>query len=266
MKISNMIEKLFIFSVDLFYSLVPRPVPAMEKLKKSKIVAHRGDHFQANLIENTIPAFNRALENNVWGFEFDIRWTKDLQPVVFHDADLLRIFGSSKKIKDLTLDHIKQSFPLIPTLKEVIEKYGKKMHIMAEIKEEEYPDPEFQNGVLKDIFSSIEPAADYHVLSLAPSMFSIINFAPENSFVAVAETNLRELSELSLSRHFGGVCGHYVFMKNGLLKKHHEQGQMAGTGHSSSGNVLFREINRGVDWIFSNRAVAMQKIVEKYLH
>ena len=37
------------------------------------------------------------------------------------------------------------------------------------------------------------------------------------------------------------------------------------TGFISSKNCLFRELNRSVDWIFSNDAVKIQKIRNRYL-
>ena len=37
-------------------------------------------------------------------------------------------------------------------------------------------------------------------------------------------------------------------------------------GFIHSRNALFRELNRGVEWIFSNEAVRMQGIRDAYLH
>lgn len=259
------IEKAFMLSVDTLFSLIPRRVPDRKRLAACRIVAHRGDHDNNRSIrENTLPAFDRVLENGIWGVEFDIRWTLDLKPVVFHDADLMRLFGSSLNIKDLTFGQLKNDFPLIPSLEEVVQKYGKKLHIFAEIKEEVYPDPPRQNQILDDLFASLEPITDYHILSLSPPMLAIINFAPEHSFIPVAETNMRYMSNLALSKGYGGVCGHYLFLSDALLKTHHGRGQRTGTGYTSSRNCLFREINRGVDWIFSNNAVAVQQILNQY--
>ncbi|MBW1894354.1 MAG: glycerophosphodiester phosphodiesterase [Deltaproteobacteria bacterium] len=266
MKPASIIEKIFMLSADTMFSIIPRRVPDRESLMQCKVVAHRGDHDNNNkILENTIPAFDRVLENSIWGFEFDIRWTSDLKPVVFHDADLMRLFDSPLKIKDLTFDQIKKDFPLIPSLEEVIHKYGNKLHIFAEIKEEIYPDPALQNNMLKELFASLEPVKDYHILSLCPDMFKVINFAPEHSFIPVAETNMRDMSELALSNDFGGVCGHYLFVTDDILRKHHKKGQGAGTGYASSANCLFREMNRGVDWIFSNNAVEIQGILNQLM-
>ena len=47
------------------------------------IIAHRGD--VTNAPENTISAFQKALELGADGIELDVRLTKDDQLVVFHD-------------------------------------------------------------------------------------------------------------------------------------------------------------------------------------
>jgi hypothetical protein len=36
-----------------------------------------------------------------------------------------------------------------------------------------------------------------------------------------------------------------------------------GTGFADSRRCLYREVNRGVDWIFSNRAADMQAVCRK---
>jgi glycerophosphoryl diester phosphodiesterase len=49
------------------------------------------------------------------------------------------------------------------------------------------------------------------------------------------------------------------------LKKHQTQNQRIGTGYIHSKNCLFRELNRGVEWIFSNHAVKLQSMCNSLL-
>jgi glycerophosphoryl diester phosphodiesterase len=230
-----------------------------------KIVSHRGEHDNKTVYENTIPAFDRANEAGVWGIEFDIRWTRDLQPVVFHDRDLLRLFKSNMEINNATLTELKTHFKWIPTLYEVVQKYGKKMHFMVEIKKETYPDPAYQNNVLKDLFHQLTPELDFHFIALYPEMFTFINFVPLSTFVPSARFNVKQLSDQALKKGYGGIAGHYLLINNGLLNKHHTQHQRIGTGYIRSKNSLFRELNRGVEWIFSNHAVQLQDICNSML-
>ncbi len=60
------------------------------------IIAHRGD--VANAPENTLAAFQQALERGADGIELDVRLTRDSQLVVFHDRSLKRIGGMRRLV------------------------------------------------------------------------------------------------------------------------------------------------------------------------
>ena len=64
------------------------------------IFGHRGS--PSYITENTIPSFEKALEQGVDGLEFDVRLTRDKKIVIFHDANLMRLCGINMKVKDLT--------------------------------------------------------------------------------------------------------------------------------------------------------------------
>ena len=68
-------------------------------------IAHRG--FSSRYPENTMLAFERALDLGADGAEFDVQLSKDGVPVVFHDESLQRITGDPRLVKDLTLDELK---------------------------------------------------------------------------------------------------------------------------------------------------------------
>jgi glycerophosphoryl diester phosphodiesterase len=71
-----------------------------------QVIAHRG--FSSRYPENTMLAFERALDLGADGAEFDVQLTKDGIPVVFHDESLQRITDDPRLIKDLTLEELKQ--------------------------------------------------------------------------------------------------------------------------------------------------------------
>ncbi|MBI9085180.1 MAG: hypothetical protein JEZ11_16410 [Desulfobacterales bacterium] len=248
--------------VDAVFAAWPQPVPTPAALRRCRLVSHRGEHDNAHIFENTLAAFDRALSLGVWGVEFDLRWTRDLHPVVHHDSHLERIFGSPLHIRDLTLAQLRTDFPLVPTLAEVIHRYGRKMHLMMEIKAEPYPDRGRQNKTLGELFAPLKAKADYHLLSLTPGMFDVIDFVAPDAFLLIGEIHLPTFSRLALARGFGGVCGHYLFASRRHLRRHQRAGQGVGTGYPASKNVLFREINRGVDWLFSNHAGTLQRICD----
>ena len=261
MKIPPWIEKTFHLSIDSFYAIRSQPPPNIERLKNCKIVSHRGQHNNKTIYENTFPAFDPIVKQNIWGIELDIRWTKDLHPVVFHDESLNRLFQSNKKIDQLTLAELKSEFPLIPSLAELVQRYKQKCHLMIEIKKEIYPDPDYQNEVLKNIFSELQPQKDYHLMSLTPDMFDLIHFAPKQCFLPIAELKIKHFSQLSIQQKYAGLTGHYFLLNNTVISPHIQSQQKIGTGFIRSQNTLFRELNRGVEWIFSNHALELNNII-----
>jgi glycerophosphoryl diester phosphodiesterase len=78
--------------------------------KRHILIAHRG--YRAFYPENTILAFERSL-GKFDMFEFDVQYTKDLKPIVFHDEFLSRcsnaveIFKKDLKVKELEFSQIK---------------------------------------------------------------------------------------------------------------------------------------------------------------
>jgi glycerophosphoryl diester phosphodiesterase len=234
-------------------------------LRRCKIISHRGEHDNKTIFENTLEAFDKAEEAGVWGFECDLRWTRDLQPVIIHDPDLIRVFGRNVKVCDVSLAELKSACSQVPALGEVIQRYGRKLHIMLEIKEEVYPDPALQNEVLADLFSSLTPQQNFHLLTLRPKMFRVIDFVPKSTFLPIARLKFVKLSELARREEYRGITGHYFFITNGIIKAHHAQQQRVGTGYIGSRNCLFRELNRGVEWIFSNNAAELQTMVHDLL-
>lgn len=81
-------------------------------------IAHRGASRHA--VENTLHAFRVAAELGADMWEIDVQLTADGQPVVSHDAALMRIFGVEGEIAQLTLAEIRQRAPGLPLLDEVI--------------------------------------------------------------------------------------------------------------------------------------------------
>ncbi len=251
--------------LDQFYARWPQTMPSEERLRRCKIISHRGDYDNQGIFENTVAAFDRACAGGVWGIEFDLRWTKDLHPVVVHDANLRRVFGTDFDLHQYTLMELKSACPSVPSLAELIPRYGPKMHLMIEIKAEVYPEPAHQNRVLKELLSPLQPMRDYHLLTLTPQMFNVIDCVPRNAFLPVAHINFLQLSKLAIKENYSGIAGHYVLLTRSRLKRHKTFMQNLGTGYVNSKNCLFRELNRGVEWIFSDNAVELQKVVNSLL-
>ncbi len=95
-----------------------------------KVFAHRG-MFGGKIAENSIDAFEKAVENG-YGIELDVQVSGDGQAVVFHDATLLRMYGESKAIAELTVEELAEYG--IPTLREALAVIDGKVPLIVEIK------------------------------------------------------------------------------------------------------------------------------------
>ncbi len=100
-------------------------------------IAHRG--ASAYEPENTIKAFERAIELGADAIELDVRLTKDGVPIIIHDESLDRVAGINAKVADLSLNDVRKvrvfgSEP-IPTLEEVLASFAPRIPIFIEIKD-----------------------------------------------------------------------------------------------------------------------------------
>ena len=92
---------------------------------KPRLFAHRGLAQHADLDENTIPAFQAALDHGATHLESDTQATADDVAVLFHDEDLSRVAGIDAKVRELSLSELKstrlKNGGEIPTLAEALE-------------------------------------------------------------------------------------------------------------------------------------------------
>lgn len=75
-------------------------------LHQMNVAGHRGDSY--NCFENTMEAFRAAHAARADMIETDIRLTADDELVLFHDAGAIRVAGVDLKIRELTLDQVRQ--------------------------------------------------------------------------------------------------------------------------------------------------------------
>jgi glycerophosphoryl diester phosphodiesterase len=259
------LERALLGMMNLCFTLIPRPRPTREALGACKIISHRGEHDNRRVCENTLAAFSASAEAGCWGFEFDVRWTRDLQPVVFHDTNTERVFGIDLVVSQLSLAQLQQRVPQIPTLEQVIDRFGGRQHLMVELKRDELGAFSARAECLRETFSTLEAATDYHFLALQSELFDLVGFAGAKACVPVAELNIAELGRVARERGYGGICAQYMLLNNTLISQHQHLGQQVGSGFAASKYGLFREINRGVDWVFSNHAVKLAAIRQEAL-
>ena len=81
-------------------------INTLEKLKRPWVVAHRG--YSAQYPENTVSAFEAAIDAGADMIELDVCLTKDRVPVVIHDKTLERTTDGNGLVSELTLSKLKK--------------------------------------------------------------------------------------------------------------------------------------------------------------
>jgi glycerophosphoryl diester phosphodiesterase len=99
-----------LFSFTLFTSLTNVVYCQQARIPKSKnsfiVIAHRGNHVAAQ--ENTLAAFQNAINVGADYVEIDLRTSKDSQLVIMHDGTVNRMTNGIGKVSDLTWAELKQ--------------------------------------------------------------------------------------------------------------------------------------------------------------
>ncbi|MEM1112655.1 MAG: glycerophosphodiester phosphodiesterase [Pseudomonadota bacterium] len=250
---------------DAVTAVLPRRLPTLERLRACRIVSHRGEHDNRQVLENTLAAFRAASDAGVWGIECDLRWSRDDVPIICHDTDARRVFGQSCVVANTDFSQLRDRLPELPTLAEVVSEFGGRTHIMLEIKDTGEALSDRRKAILRELLSTMTVSRDFHLLALQPALFSAVDFLPREACFPVAELNVADISEQALAGDFGGITGHYLLLGAAIQRQHRAAGQRIGTGFVRSRYGLYRELNRGVEWVFSNHAVHLQALLDKAL-
>jgi glycerophosphoryl diester phosphodiesterase len=130
------------------------------ELKQVDNVAHRGAAGYAP--ENTIAAFDKAVEMKADYIEIDVQRSKDGELVIIHDTTINRTTDGSGNVKDLTFHQLRSfdagswmgeefSGEKIPTFDEILDRYHGKVGILIELKA-----PELYPGIEEEVAEELK--------------------------------------------------------------------------------------------------------------
>jgi glycerophosphoryl diester phosphodiesterase len=131
-----------------------------------KVFAHRG--FSYKFPEASRNAYEGAIAVNADGLECDIRLTRDLIPVCFHDRNLKRIAGISKSVSKLSLKELRELTDVM-TLGELVKLASEhKKDLLIETKHPSI----FRRTIEKKVFAEINGKNNCTVMSF--SLFAVL--------------------------------------------------------------------------------------------
>lgn len=262
MRVKDRLEQWLLGRADQWVARRRRRPPPGEQLAAARVVAHRGVYDNVDVFENSLAAFEAFHRAGGWGIELDVQWTRDHVPVVTHDPDGRRLFGVPQAVAAMDLESLRRRLPLVPSLADVVDRYGGRMHLMVEIKS--LPEGSGRpREILARHFEHLVPGRDYHLLSLDPEILARLAFTPGLACVPIARTRLRNLSRAVQTHDWGGLAGHYALIGRRHIAALHGRGLRVGTGFVNSPYCLYREVVRGVDWLFSDRPLVLQNTLSR---
>lgn len=258
----NYLERLAASTINFAFSLCPQKRPNESLLLQTKIVAHRGAHDNVSVIENTLAAFQLVQTHGIASTEFDVRFTRDDVPVVHHDPHCGRCFNRHDiLISQTDFAELRKIMPLIPSFSEVLALLGGRTHMMIEIKEDLRHSPK-RIQIIEEMLRPLTPLKHFHLLSLYPEYLEAFKSIPKSALIDVFWFNLNEVLQKNINLGHGAVAGYFLFLSQRQIHALHAQNRQVGVGYLTSRNSLYREVNRGVDFIFTNHAVRLNEYIK----
>ena len=240
-----------------------------QMLNETNVAAHRG--YSTEAPENTIPAFEAAIDNLTDYVELDVQELKDGTVIVMHDSDFERVGNLKKNVWEVEYEEIKNldvgkwfskeyEGTTIPTLEEVLELSKGKLKLNIEIKlngheknlertvvelieayemEDECVITSFQAKALKKVKSYNEDIKTGYVLHVAYGDFSNVEFA----------------DALSVN---------YSFATTSLINDAHNAGLDVYVWTVNNAESINEMLERGVDMIITDDPVLAEETFTSY--
>ncbi|MFQ5824195.1 MAG: glycerophosphodiester phosphodiesterase [bacterium] len=238
--------------------------------------AHRG--FTVSAPENSLAAFQAALELGVDGIELDVRTCKTGEVVVFHDPTLARMTNGRGFIKGKTLTELKslrlnsqnpELSQRIPTLEEVLELVNGRIILNVEIKTKGLPKDHIENKVVailrqygienKTIISSFNPIVIRRLRKINDQLLT--GFLMDRSFSV-------RYSEIPLTKLSGAKAIHLEnsLAKDSIIRKIQEFGFFCVVWSVNDPNVMQHLIDLGVNAIITDKPNLLKSLKKSAIH
>jgi len=273
----SLVLLLAVVCVVLAIWIEPMPDHPFVQKKGIEVIAHRGGW--GLWPENTLYAFQHAIDLGVDMLELDIRSTKDGHLVVFHDSKLNRTTDGAGHVNDFTLAELKkldagyqwspdhgETYPfrgkgiVVPTLKEVFESFPQ-MRMSIEIKQREPDIVEMFANMIRShrmqdrvIVASFDSGTLKRFREQFPEVATSPGLTEGAIFYLLCRVNLSAVYHpnaevLQFPLKFGGFDTKHAALVDGA-HKNNIQVQIWTVGDESDMQLL---IERGVDGIITRR-------------
>lgn len=243
-----------------------------------KVFAHRG--ASGDYPENTILAFDKALNLDVYGIELDVHKSKDGHLVVIHDEDIQRTFKGKGLVMNYTLAELKKfncrKFEFIenldckiPTLREVFELIkGTNITLNIEAKTDliHY---DLEQDII-DLIKKYNFEEKVLISSFNHKCIKIFKELDNNlKYGALYEHEKDYASEANVVEHAKKLGAYSINISRDLVTKEivdlaHENGLKVFVYTVNTPIVMRKMIECNVDGVFSDYPDLMNEIIKEY--
>lgn len=251
-------------------------------MAKINVISHRGANIYAP--QNTIPAFEKAVEIGIDGFETDIHLTKDGFPVICHNYTIDKTSNGKGSISQMTLEELKgydfgsyfskkyAGTPL-PTLDEFLELVAKTdvKILNIELKEPKENETEIVSETIRRV-KEFELFDKLLISSFAPKLLveakqidlqtkTGLLYSPNSKDVL---SIARRPVEFAFSIKADALHPYYMFVNEDYVKNAHLAGIEVNPWTVDSVKSIEKMINFGVDGIITNFPDVVNGLIEKH--
>ena len=213
------------------------------------LLGHRGARQYAP--ENTLAAFDLALEHGADGFEFDVRRTRNRQTVICHDPRLNRLSVRKHTLKQLQAScALEECWP--PGLDDVLRRYARTAFLNIEIKVRGI------GPLIVSVLKNIPPRHGYFISSFYPGVLRELHDLNDSLILGtLAHTRwqLRRWSKLPVQY----VVPNYKLLSRRLVEEIHAANKLVVTWTVNEKRKMLRAAELGVDGIISDDTRLLRK-------
>ncbi|MFX1454043.1 MAG: glycerophosphodiester phosphodiesterase [Promethearchaeota archaeon] len=235
------------------------------------IIAHRGASSDAP--ENTIKAFQKAIELKADCIEFDVHQTKDREIVIMHDNNTLRTTGHFGLINRMKLSELKEldcgEGEKIPTLKELFQIAKGKICLNCEIKargftakliellrESEMVEQTIVSSFKRDVLLEIQNMdSEIKLASLEPTRTGWIK----------SWLSRKELLNVAIKRNFYAINPFHTLVTSTFVEKAHKNNIKIFPWTVNSESRIRKLVQLGVDGIITNHVSKAKEVLANFL-
>ncbi len=262
-------------AVCIFFSGPSRYRQTMWMMNTSQgqplIMAHRG--YSDAAPENTLPAFEKAIDAGFTAAELDVQMTKDGTIVVLHDSNLKRTTGVDKNIWDVTWEEISDldngSFfsadykdTRIPTLEEVLHLCKDKLFLNIEIKRTGHDDGIVEKVVDLILENEFENQCD--ITSQSYRTLEEVREIPEADGILTAYTSVIGLGDIQNLEAANIISIQETFATFENIEKIQNAGKRIFVWTVNEKETMEKLVSLNVDAILTNNPALCESVIQEY--